>query len=1051
LRQEARIPAKLARPLQSGVVARNRAFQILDGAQPVAWITGPPGAGKTTLVASFLETRKLRSLWYQIDEGDGDVATLFYYLRQAAVRAAPRKRWRLPLLTSEYLAGVDTFARRWFEELFDGLPNPSALVFDNYQDAPAESQLHEVLRAAFESMPRGDRAIVISRGEAGPAFARLRAGGNIGFLGPQTLRLTAGETRAIAQLKTGRRVSAKQTRALHEATDGWAAGVVLMLEHDAAAGIAIPRQHPPQAIFDYFATEILLRSDRETQQVVLETALLPKVTGAQAEAITGLPRAGEILAGLARQGYFTDAYSDPEPAYQFHPLFREFLLSRRIDTISEERRDDIQRTAVALLEHAGHVEDAALLLGKARDWDGLARLVAIHAPLLLRQGRISTVHRWLQALPAETLDTSPWLLFWLAACQLGHDPEESLKHATCAFDRFRSAGDRAGMLSAWSMAVDAIFYGWGDLTRLDSWIAILESLLAERGDFPSPQIDSQVTASMFTALVWRQMGHRDIVTWAERAEAAFHANVDIGLRARIGQALANYFVWLGDLRRAETITNALANYVSEDAAPNLPRLWLFVIESTMAWIRADPERCRRIASKGLAVARNAGVAVIDDHLEMCSVFGALIAGDVAEAAKTLEIIRRGLGECKYVALMGYHNLASWASMLAGNLADAHNHAETALEFAIRCGGLFSISICRSALAQTLFERGERDGARAQLTESTRLAIEIRSRPAECCALLADAYFSLCEGAEAHSLAPLRRALQLFREHGLLAVAWWRPKMVARLCAKALEAGIEVECARRLIKAHDLVPDPEQPPPEGWPWPVRVTASGGFGVIVDGRPVVFATKAQRKPLELLKALVAFGCDDVAEQDIADALWPDADGDAAQDALAVTLYRLRRLLRHHQAIHRQGGRMDLDSKRVWVDVRALETCLAAQPTRADGAAFIDSALRLYRGPLLAGEKDEPWVLAPRERLQSRVRRRLGELGGILEASGDLDRAANCYLKALEIDEGVEEMYRRLISLHQRVGRRAEALALYDRCGNALARAPSAETRAALNPSS
>jgi len=44
---------------------------------------------QTTLVASWLESRKLPSLWYRLDEGDADLATFFYYLGLAAKKAAP--------------------------------------------------------------------------------------------------------------------------------------------------------------------------------------------------------------------------------------------------------------------------------------------------------------------------------------------------------------------------------------------------------------------------------------------------------------------------------------------------------------------------------------------------------------------------------------------------------------------------------------------------------------------------------------------------------------------------------------------------------------------------------------------------------------------------------------------------------------------------------------------------------------------------------------------------------------------------------------------------
>jgi len=74
--------AKLARPVLTRVFPRDRAFDDLDRLrqQPVIWISGPAGCGKTTLASSYIETRRLPCLWYRLDRGDGDSATFFYYL-----------------------------------------------------------------------------------------------------------------------------------------------------------------------------------------------------------------------------------------------------------------------------------------------------------------------------------------------------------------------------------------------------------------------------------------------------------------------------------------------------------------------------------------------------------------------------------------------------------------------------------------------------------------------------------------------------------------------------------------------------------------------------------------------------------------------------------------------------------------------------------------------------------------------------------------------------------------------------------------------------------
>jgi LuxR family maltose regulon positive regulatory protein len=228
-------------PRLKEVYERGRLFRTLDAAvrKRVVWVGAPAGAGKTSVVSTYLAARSRSSLWYNVDARDADVANLFHYLAMAAGIAAPRRRSALPVFSAENQAGIAAFARGFFEALGERLPDSSAIVIDDYHEARSDL-VDEVIREALAALPKGITAIIISRTEAPAWLARYIASGDVALVGWHDLRLSPAEIAGLVRIYRpdlrGRSLRDVLPHIL-ELTSGWAAALTLLLQSRSIAHI----------------------------------------------------------------------------------------------------------------------------------------------------------------------------------------------------------------------------------------------------------------------------------------------------------------------------------------------------------------------------------------------------------------------------------------------------------------------------------------------------------------------------------------------------------------------------------------------------------------------------------------------------------------------------------------------------------------------------------------------------------------------------------------------------------------------------------------------
>ncbi len=946
---------------------------------PLVWLAAPPGSGKTTLLANMPAKASCPRIWCRLDADDAAVPAFVDALSEAVAAALGRRRAS---------PGAGTSLRQALRAALCDIPAGASVVIDDL-DASTLAAMETVLPIIVDEVPAGATVFVATHLPPPQTLARHGANRRMAVIPPEALRLGVDETAALLRMVAPD--AAWDATVVHDAAQGWLAGTLLIAAGAPGRGAAL--QTP--AIADYFARHVFGSLDLETRQVLLHVAALSEVSGTEAAALSQMPHAGPLLGRLAEEHRFVTRCDDGR--FAMHPMFRTFLVRERDGTLPAARLRALLDQSGRIAEAAGGIDLAADLYAAASSWHALLRVLRRAVPRLLETDQHARVAQWLDAIPEGVGREDAWVVLWRGVIARSNDRAAALGRFEIAWQAFNRQCDVTGLAATLDAAFAAL-RDHGTTTGVGAvWRERLEAFAEGTADQLPPRAEAHLVACG-QSLMESGLDHPLLARWARRVTAAVRAIDDPGLAGRLVAFGAAYHFWRGAVVRSAAL-----------------------LESHDLPCADDDRRLGAVLIDGLLGGGRTDGACPDPSLVVRSGLSAL-----------LDFVRPGSPAAGASPRARVHALVCRA-----RLPEAVDQQEMQID-RLREAGL------RLPLAMALLDAGALSAMNGQparawphLDEACALAEAMDS---DLLRWNAGLWRARCADAAGSPAAPelAAAAVRVGARHGYQGChPWWDAAMMTRVMRHALEQGCETGYVTRLIRARGLVPD--SPEPEGWPWPVRVHTLGRFGISIDGSPLVFHGRAQRRPMDLLKVVIAFGGRDIGLGAIIEALWPDAEGDAGRKSFDVALLRLRRLLGRDDALLLGEGKVSLNDKVCWVDVWSLERLLGNLPDCNRPHAALHCAQRLlarYRGPFLNLEETQSWMLRLRERVAGRTARAALLLGQKLEGAGLWVDASTLYQGMLDVSPLHEELVRRLMHCHAQLGDRAEARAVFERFRRLLA---------------
>jgi LuxR family maltose regulon positive regulatory protein len=1029
-RQKARFSPP--RPLE-GELVRPRLLEAVQANihRKLTLLCAAPGYGKTTLAAQFARCSDFPVAWLQLEESDRDVSTLCADIL-AAMRFALRD-WDPPslnLIGVPVLAGKpDALGSALGGVLDRVLSDFTVLVLDDFHLVDDARPAVDFLDAVLAELPPALHLLLISRHVPPLHITPLVAAQQTAGFSEEHLRFSASEVQDLVVARNRITLPTAEAEALASASEGWVTGILLsshLLWRGLPLGEGITGR---DRIYEFLASEVLEQQPDDLRRFMLEASVMIDMDPPGCDYVLGRADSRALLAQLDSRRLFVFSSGEDPPAYRFHNLFREFLLSNLQKRDPARRRSLLERTAEWNVR-IGLPEAAFGYFVQAEDYARAARLAEDHVQEYYESGRVQTLQEWARRLHPVRFEVPR--LYGCVAMMLGMSgdfpkAEEYLEISRQGLERAQNTARRDSLEAtrAWlAFRKGEYETGWTIAERL------LQKGAAGGVEIPDLRMAAEHAGRCAAALGKTH----EAVRYLREALSMFPEGEKSYDRAHVVNELANMLQAAGESaesygyqRRALALWRELGYPGPIAIALNnlaYDQHMMGQVEEAELSYREAVEWSRKSGDKHSQMLIFAGLGdLMKDRAQY-----AKAAGYYASADRLAE-------DTGDLSMQGYLYRA-WA-----DLNRWLKNFPAALEWLRRAQELTEGEPAVTQANDRIFE-----GALLEEMGRGREALDMLGQGAEALdrgqapeAAQAEARFLLARsefraGDAERAEQTLRRAFDLAfasgSDQGLVREVRCAGELIDRFAAHPTLGGFCVSLAERSKRQTEPGRAVEEPA-AAEAMMLSVRALGTLDIAWAGKEIPRSAWASQKTKEVFLFLADRA--PVGRDELLSVFWPEMPAGRAQANLYQTLYRIRRaigadILVLKEQICRFAENVTLESE-VAAFEKTARAALALPLTDRRRLAELERSAALFRGEYL---KDVPvnWASRRREELNQLFLNIVREEADECVTLCRYEEARACAARGLEIDPFRDELHQRMMKILAALGRKHEVVDHYQK---------------------